>query len=82
MSSLSSRLANGVLKKYHGVEGGVFFRGEAAARLTEKFPVLKTMNNALWAAPAWKWGQRRGQTPRRQCGRHVVEKLNEWLILE
>jgi hypothetical protein len=56
MSTLSNRLANGFLKKYHGVQGGVLFRGKAAQKLAESYPALKSMNNALWAAPAWKWG--------------------------
>lgn len=56
MSNLSHRLANGFLKKYHGVQGGVLFRGSAARRLAEKYPAVQSMNNALWAAPAWKWG--------------------------
>lgn len=51
-----SFLANGFLKKYHGVSGGVIFRGAGAARLAEKYPIVKTLNNVLWAAPAWKWG--------------------------
>lgn len=49
-------LSEGFLKKYHGVQGGVLFRGKAAQSLTAKYPQLASMNNALWAAPAWKWG--------------------------
>lgn len=53
---MSSRLASGWLKRYHGVEGGILFRGKQAQKLQQKYPMLKNMNNALWAAPAWKWG--------------------------
>ena len=56
---MASSLANGFLKKYHGVQGGILFRGKTAQKLADKFPLFKTMNNALWAAPAWKWGQKR-----------------------
>jgi len=53
--SLLTRLENGPLKKYLGVEGGVLLRGRAFDFIN-KNPTLKGYNNALFLAPAWKWG--------------------------
>jgi len=54
-ASLMSRIENGFLKKYLGVEGGVMLRGKTFDFIN-KNPTLKPYNNALFLAPAWKWG--------------------------
>jgi hypothetical protein len=42
--------------KYHGVEGGVLLRSTFFTNLGRRFPLFRKCNNALWAAPAFKWG--------------------------
>lgn len=44
------------LSRYLGVEGGVLLKGKIFRSLGERVPAFKTINNALFAAPAWKWG--------------------------
>ena len=40
-----ANLSQGFLKRYHGVQGGVIFRGQLAQKLTKKYPKLEGMNN-------------------------------------
>lgn len=44
-----------MVARYGGVEGGVLLKGPFRA-LSESNPTFKKVNNALFMAPAWKWG--------------------------
>jgi len=54
--SFIQRLEAGPLKRYMGVEGGVLLRNRYAQQMMQRSPAFRRMNNALLAAPAWKWG--------------------------
>jgi len=43
-------------QKFLGVEGGVLLKGKYFRALGEKYTTFKHMNNALFVAPAFKWG--------------------------
>jgi len=51
-----TRLEQGPLRKYLGVEGGVLLRGGPFTSLNATSPTFRKFNNALTVAPLWKWG--------------------------
>jgi len=71
-----SGLSQGWLKKFHGVEGGVLLRGAWAQKLAKENPTFAKMNNALWAAPAWKWGLAVVPLTAALTGKPSIEKID------
>ena len=51
-----TRLEQGPLRNYLGVNGGVLLRGGPFTSLNTTSPTFKKFNNALTLAPLWKWG--------------------------
>ena len=51
-----TRLEQGPLRRYLGVDGGVLLRGGPFASLNATSPTFRKFNNALTLAPLWKWG--------------------------
>jgi len=54
--SFWGRLEQRMFGSFFGVEGGVLLRGAYWRQLGQKYPRFAKVNNALWAAPAFKWG--------------------------
>lgn len=44
-----------LVARYGGVEGGMLLKGPFRS-FADKTPAFKNANNALFMAPAWKWG--------------------------
>jgi len=51
-----TRLEQGPLRRYLGVDGGILLRGGPFTSLNATSPTFKKFNNALTLAPLWKWG--------------------------
>jgi len=51
-----AQLEKSLFSRYHGVQGGVLLKGRMWEQVGQKHPWFAKVNNALWAAPAFKWG--------------------------